>query len=440
MIERADEGRNICVISRQRIVGRTNGSSVYLLSIAEFLKSQGYRLHYLSPTPATFGRWPFLALRRETAVFDSIRIRGSVRLGRILLVLDPSVFWRAALAMLDRLLARFALADRHMGRPAPYAVSVELTEEDATFIARQAPPLADAILLDYAFLTPTIPHVGRPDAPSMVIMHDLFSARGAQFERLGKTDSVAAISQEQEMDLLGKADLVIAIQEEEAEIVRACLPGQAVTVAPCAIEPARQAHPGNPDQLLFVGSRTAPNIDALQWFLADVWPIIQARRASARLAVAGSVTQGCGPAVAGVDYLGIVADLEPLYRDAGVVISPLRVGSGLKVKLIEAFGWGKAVVATPVTLQGIRQLVADCVAVAETAEDFAAATLQLMADDDLRRGRAEQTLELARRHFGPDHCYRGILDFLTSVHDAERWHAARLAEAPLKACGAPSRA
>src|SRR3979409_1916241 len=66
---------SVCLISRQRITGNTNGSSVYILSIVEYLKSKGFRIHYVSPSPATFGRWPFIRLLPEMDVFDTIRIR-----------------------------------------------------------------------------------------------------------------------------------------------------------------------------------------------------------------------------------------------------------------------------------------------------------------------------------------------------------------------------
>lgn len=72
-------GRNICVISRQRIVGATNGSSTYLLSLCQAIRAAGGRVHLLCPSPGTFGRWPVLRLHPEMAVFESIVIRGGVK-------------------------------------------------------------------------------------------------------------------------------------------------------------------------------------------------------------------------------------------------------------------------------------------------------------------------------------------------------------------------
>jgi succinoglycan biosynthesis protein ExoO len=413
MIGRSAPAGVIYFISRQRISGKTSGSSAYVLSIVGYLKSKGYSVHYLSPSPATFGRWPFIRLLPDMDVFDSIRIRGSIRLGRFLLLLDPAVMWRGAVALLDSLVARTGLSKRRFGRPAPYSVAVPLSARDGEFLRRNVPPSAGVLLLDYAFLTPCIEHCKRGDTISIVLMHDLFSARAAQFDKLGRSDSVVTISEDEEMSLLSAADLVVAIQEDEAAIVKDRLPSQNVVVAPIPVQAAPHAFPGDSDTLLFVGSNTAPNTDALQWFVGEIWPRIRKQRPSARLLVAGSVSWVFSQRAPGVEYLGVVPDLDPLYRRAGVVVSPLRVGSGLKIKLVEALGWGKAIVGTSVSLQGIGALVDDAMAIADTPGAFAAETLRLMDDRDLRAAYGEQALQVAAAHFREEACYRGILRFLT---------------------------
>src|SRR5262249_17097076 len=254
---------SICLLSRQRIIGKTNGSSVYILSIVEYLKSKGFRIHNVSPSPSTFGRWPFMRLLPEMDVFDSVRIRGSVKIGRYLVLLDPTVMWRATIAVLDQFLARTGLSRRRFGRPAPYSIAVRLSSRDADFLAKEDPALADVLLLDYAFLTPCIPHAKRPEPPTIVIMHHLFSPPPPPFTSWKTVVSAAQIAEADEMALLGAADLVVAIQEDEAATVRRRLPGHNVVVAPMAVQPADRAYVGHGDTLLFAGSNTAPNIDAL---------------------------------------------------------------------------------------------------------------------------------------------------------------------------------
>jgi succinoglycan biosynthesis protein ExoO len=405
-------GVDIYLISRQRIVGKTNGSSAYILSIAEYLRSKGFRIHYISPSPATFGRWPFFRLRPEMAVFDSYRIRGSIKFGPFLLLPNAAVFWRALVATLDRVLARTGLSKRRLGKPAPHSITVPLSSRDSQFLEKHVRGRADALILDYAFLTPCIKFSRAAQTPALVIMHDLFSAVIPDLQRVADGQDVPEISEAEEMDLLAAADLVIAIQDEEAAVVRDRLPQQRVVVAPMAVEPADRASPGDPDTILFVASNTLPNADGLRWFIDNVWGRIRAVRPSARFLVAGSVAWSYAPAVEGVEYLGVVADLRELYEHAGVIVSPLRVGSGLKIKLVEGLGWGKAMVVTPTSVRGVEPLVEEAVLIAESADAFATSVLSLLQDETRRRSYADAALRVATTQFGREACYGEIAAFI----------------------------
>ena len=405
-------GIDIFLISRQRIVGKTNGSSAYILSIVEYLRSKGFRIHYLSPSPAAFGRWPFFRLRPEMAVFESYRIRGSIKLGPFLLLPDAKVFCRALIAALDRVLVRTHLSKRRLGKPAPHSITVPLSARDSQFLERHVRNRADVLVLDYAFLTPCIKFAKGPHTPTIVIMHDLFSAVIPHLRKVADDQCIAELSEAEEMTLLSAADMVVAIQDEEAAIVRDRLPGQRVIVAPMAAEAAARASPGESDTLLFVGSNTLPNIDGLRWFIENVWDRIRATRPSARLLVAGSVAWSYAAAVPGVEYLGIVADLRQLYERAGVIVSPLRVGSGLKIKLVEGLGWGKAMVVTPTSVQGVESIVGHAVLIAENPKAFASDVLSLMNDKAKRTRYAEAALRVATTQFGKEASYSEIATFI----------------------------
>ena len=405
-------GVDIFLISRQRIVGKTNGSSAYVLSIVEYLRSSGFRIHYVSPSPAVFGRWPFFRLRPEMDVFESYRIRGSIKLGPFLLLPDPRVFCRALVAVLDRALARTGLSKRRLGKPARHSITVPLSPRDSQFVERHVRGRADALILDYAFLTPCIKFACGPQTPTVVIMHDLFSAAIPDLRKVAEDRYVPEILETAEMDLLSAADLVVAIQDEEASVVRDRLPQQRVIVAPMAVDAADHASAGRPDTILFVASNTLPNADGLRWFIDNVWSRIRERRPTARFLVAGSVAWSYAPAVDGVEYLGIVADLGELYERAGVIVSPLRVGSGLKIKLVEGLGWGKAMVVTPTSVRGVEQIVEKAVLVAEAADAFAANVLGLLEDGAKRLRYAEAALHVAKTRFGREASYAEIAGYI----------------------------
>jgi succinoglycan biosynthesis protein ExoO len=421
----------IVVLSRQRVVGATNGSSAYLLSLCESLVRAGMEVHFVGPSPAVFGRWPVLALRPEMRAFASIRIRGGLRVGRFIFARDYRVMGQAVLTAFDRLAGRLGLGSGQNVKQAPYAIATPWTQADFLFVARHTHPRGDAVIADYAFLTDGFAYTLRPEIQRCVIMHDLFSSRQAQFSSANAHDSVASIAIAAEMALLGQADAIIAIQHDEAGIVRRHLPDRQVIVAPMATVPVSAAQPGRDDHILFVASNTMPNIVGLRWFLDAVWPRIRARAPAALLQVAGGIRSAFADAPEGVTFLGRVDDLTALYRDAGVVISPLLQGSGLKIKLIEAMGQGKAIVATPITVQGVDTLVTGVLPVTDDAAVFAAETLALMADRGLRLVRGEAALAVARTTFSADSCYRDFVGFLsdaTTVSASTRCAASSVSE------------
>jgi succinoglycan biosynthesis protein ExoO len=405
--------RQICVLSRQRIIGNSNGSSVYLLGLCATLRRNGYDAHLLCPSPSVFGRWPALWLRPEARIFRSIRVRRALRVGPLLFAVDPATLWRAGVGIAGHLLRRLGLDLARLNQPAPYSISQPWTRLDCLFVAHHARGVADVIVADYAFQTEGIPYALRPDAVSLVVMHDLFSARVDQFRTLGARDSVATLNRVEEMALLRRADVVVAIQAEEAAVVRHDLPDRTVIVAPVVVVPVDGPQAGQDRSLLFVGSNTSPNVDGLRWFLDAVWPDVRDRVPDAVLTVVGSVCGAVAPVPDGVRLLGPVRDLGAAYRDAAVVISPLRAGSGLKIKLIEAMGRGKAVVATSVTLQGVEQVVDGVVAVADSPADFAGAVIGLLDDPPARIARADAGLAVVRAGFSPAASHAALLAVLS---------------------------
>jgi glycosyltransferase involved in cell wall biosynthesis len=400
--------RQICILTRQRIVGRTNGSSRYLLDIADFLTGRGFDVHLVIPSPVTMGRWPFLKLSDDLKVFKTIRFRGTVRLGRYIVAFDPRIAVKGVLGLLDRVLYRRGLVSRPLSRPAPYAIAQPLTRGDKLFIAREAPSIADAQIADYCFLTEAYPYALRPDARRIVIMHDLFSSRSAQFAKLNASDSVVSLPLEEELQMLARAETIVAIQRDEAAVLQRRLSGHDIVVAPIAAVPVSKPQIGTSEAILFVGSSAAPNADGLRWFIESCWPTIRERRPKAMLYVAGSVCNTLADTPPATKLLNVVLDLDDLYAEASVVISPLLAGSGLKIKLIEGLSKGKAMVVTTTTMQGVADILSGCVLVDDSASGFASLVVDLLGDASKREELGTKGISAISRHFSPEHVYAVI--------------------------------
>jgi glycosyltransferase involved in cell wall biosynthesis len=409
----------VCILSRQRVIGRTNGSSTYLLDLVAAIAKLGVDVHFLAPSPTTLGSWPYLRLSGDMSIFKTIRVRGTWRCGRYLVSLDLRRIFRGGIAFLDKLLLNLGMTKKLYFRRAPYSVAESLTRADQLFIAQHGRAIGDFLIADYCFLTDAFPYALRPDAKTAVIMHDRFSSRPDQFNNLRVSDSVVSISEEEECGKLSQADIIVPIQWEEAEFVRKKVSSRRVIVAPMAASPVSAAQPGKSNLVLFIGSSTAPNVDGIRWFLNECWPRIWSSLPYLTLNVAGTICQTLGPAPRGAMFLGFVEDTTSLYAEAGVVISPLRAGSGLKIKLIEALAHGKAVVATPKTLQGVEALFSQAVCLAEDPNKFASAVTELLIDRNARAALAARGLAAVHAHFSYEACYGELLSHIGSFVQAK---------------------
>lgn len=424
--------REVCLISRQRLVGSVNGSSAYLLGICKTLHDNGYRLTLISPNPGTCGRWPILYLSPEMSVFSEIFMRGAWRLGnRLYVAKDPRVFFNAAKGVISKLAGRAGIDLANWNRPAPYVIGAPWHRDELLYVSRFAPAAADLVIADYAFATPAIPFALSDDAESVVVMHDLLSMRATRFREKGLVDSVATLDEASEMRLLGQADAVIAIQDVEAKIVGSALPGHPVLLTPLAHESVSAPQPGHGHTVFFVGSNTAPNVIGLKWFLEASWPEILKAVPDCQLNVAGGVAAGFTQSYRNVNFLGAVPSLDDLYRDAAVVISPLTVGSGLKIKIGEALSHGKAVVATSVSVEGISDGVLSHIAVCDEPKALAQEVSKLLLDEGFRAMKAREAFDAYRQLYSQESCYRELLQFLRGSSAGKDGASAPLEE-PMK--------
>jgi O-antigen biosynthesis protein len=153
-----------------------------------------------------------------------------------------------------------------------------------------------------------------------------------------------------------------------------------------------------PDTLLFVGSfRHLPNQEALNWFVKDVLPRVVAKRPVVKLLVVGSQPP---PALMHlktnphVELTGFVTDIRDPLSTCAVFVCPILSGSGIRVKLLEAFAAGIPSVSTRVGAEGLAEELGMVCELGDTAEDFADGVLRLLEDPLYAKALARA----ARRH------------------------------------------
>jgi glycosyltransferase involved in cell wall biosynthesis len=126
-----------------------------------------------------------------------------------------------------------------------------------------------------------------------------------------------------------------------------------------------------------------PNIDAMTWFVEDILPRIRTEIPHAHLVIVGQKPAPRIQALAqnpGVAITGWVPDTRPFVADAAVYVVPLRMGSGTRLKILEAMAMGKAIVSTTRGAEGIEYTPNQHLIIADTPETFARAVVALLRD------------------------------------------------------------
>ena len=265
--------------------------------------------------------------------------------------------------------------DPHLGSIVPHAVHEFRIPEVRWLIDRQMYERGiDVVQLEY---TPLAEYAGRYRRLTCILFeHDIYFqsiARGLEFMR-GGLDRVKARFEylraiRYELRTLPECDRVQVCTRENREYLESFLPalrGRLDEGLRAGIAAARYAYPGGPRRpqtMLFLGSfRHVPNQVALDWFTRNVLPHVVERCPGARLIVAGSdppPRHAYHDPLNAIDMLGFVEDIQPLFAETAVFVCPIRSGSGVRVKLLEAFASGIPVVSTRVGAEGLARLSSD---------------------------------------------------------------------------------
>ena len=159
----------------------------------------------------------------------------------------------------------------------------------------------------------------------------------------------------------------------------------------------------DPPQLVFVGNfRHPPNVDAAVRLAERVFPAVRRHVPAAVLRIVGAAPPAELRALAGgaVEVTGPVPDVTPWLDAASLVVVPLRLGGGMRVKVLEALAHGKAVVASARALEGVAIVDGVHVAIAETDDEFVARIAELIASPEARAAMATAAREWACAHLG----------------------------------------
>jgi polysaccharide biosynthesis protein PslH len=229
----------------------------------------------------------------------------------------------------------------------------------------------------------------------------------------------------EELGTYGDADGVYLCSAADEQRLQDEIPAPPTAVIPNAADVGhyqpRSADP-LPDgrTVVFFGLLSyVPNVDGVMHFIRDIWPRIAEAHPMARCKVIGGGAPPSLTALAGsrIEFTGFVPDLRPHLAEAAVVVVPLRLGGGTRLKIVEAMAMGKAIVSTTLGAEGIEAVPGRELLIEDQPAAFAEAVNHLLAEPNsaARIGHLARQLAVERYAWSTaakalEGFYRRILD------------------------------
>lgn len=267
-------------------------------------------------------------------------------------------------------------------RPAPTTLTTTLTDYDWPWARRAFAESVqayqpDVILIEYvklAYLLESLNRQQRSRICCAIDTHDVLHQRCESFRQQGCQHWIE-ISRDEETEQLNRFDVVIAIQADEAKSFREMTSGPKVVVCPHVVYADQSRFPTSnrqPPVVGFLASNNDANSIALENFICRIWrPTYDVASTESptpkssnepRLLIGGSVCQSTWlekyvDGDQGVYLLGHVDPLETFYDQIDLAINPVEFGSGLKIKSVEALGFGRPLLTTPHGATGLCDMI-----------------------------------------------------------------------------------
>jgi polysaccharide biosynthesis protein PslH len=242
---------------------------------------------------------------------------------------------------------------------------------------------------------------------------------------MSRFDHILAVTEIDRMALLDAASMVGG----QNQVYRTNGNGQTpVTVIPIAVDTGHiqpVTRQSGSKTILTLGTlHYPPNADGIRWFLHEVFPLVRRSISEASLTIVGKnppddLIQSALQNSNFVTVTGYVPDLRPHLQASAVVVIPVRAGSGMRVRILDAFAFGMPVVTTTVGLEGINAHHGTHVLVADTADDFAENVVRLLQDENLQATLSTNGRRLVEEHYD----WKVALKSMDRVYNTEDIHS-----------------
>ncbi len=283
----------------------------------------------------------------------------------------------------------------------------------------------DIVHVESIFLTPYVPLIRKYSQAKVILRaHNVEHLIWRQVAQSTKDyfkrwylKHLALTLRAYELEHINDYDGVVCITRQDAEYFKAHGCRRPLTAIPFGIKALGCPEPpeaSEQNSLFHIGAMDwLPNQESIRWLLEEIWPVIYREVPQARLYLAGRKmpARWMQASISGVTVVGEVPDAMQFIGGKQVNIVPLRSGSGIRVKIIEAMSIGKAVVTTSVGAQGIDYTDGENLLIANTPDEFASQVKRLLSDSDYCRRVGEAAMRLVAEQYNIGHLTEQLLQF-----------------------------
>ncbi len=318
--------------------------------------------------------------------------------------------------------------------PIPYAVSrfsSDIVRDTLQRCLSEKHP--DVIICD--FLDAAINLPGSLNIPAILFQHNVESEIWRRHANNGTGAAMKIVYRREfrkmlryEEEAMGRFAHVVAVSDHDKKLMSAWVPPERISVVSTGVN-IEQFSPGEPREekplVVFVGAMDwEPNIDAAKYFCAEIWPAILGEVPDARFRIVGRnpVRRIRDLAAPAVEITGTVSSIVEHLQQAAVVVVPLRIGGGTRLKIYEAMATGKPVVSTSVGAEGLDVHPGEDLILADTPQAFAESVISLLKDAGGRQRVGRLARATASQYAWPviAEQFAGVLRRVTEGHLAAR--------------------
>lgn len=260
-----------------------------------------------------------------------------------------------------------------------------------------------------------------PDSVYKVVdLHDIWFQKYSEFEKIGKGKLLSQFrDKERELKFYKRVNMAIAISLWDLKYLQENGISNCVYV-PVSFHPKPLNKNNKCDnQILYPAGKGEHNIDAIEFFIQKILPIVKHKIKNVQFLIpnADELLKKKYGKNSNIVFLPFADDIAEIYAKADITVVPLRIKSGLKIKVLESFSFGIPTILSEAAAQGVYIETYTQENYSLEAEVFAQEVIRSLKDNEYKKRLSESGLEIIKRYYSPNSVYSNLVNRLLNNGD-----------------------